>query len=264
MATVKEILEFYDSIAPFYMKFDFDNIGHLVGFRDAEVDKVLVALDITDAVIDEAVAMGAQLIVSHHPLIWEPLKRVVDDDIKGRKIIRMIQSGISAICLHTNMDSAEGGVNDALMEAMGVRVTGLLEPHGTHPDGSPYGVARRGELPRPVELDVFLAGIKNSLNANGLRYIDGGKRVHKVACCGGAGAGDMINAIEAGCDTYVTADLKYDHFLTAKELGLNLIDADHYCTENLITKRLASWLKEHWPDIEVSVSEVHKQPIQFM
>ncbi len=264
MAKVSEILRIYDYVAPFYMKFDFDNIGHLVGFSEAEVDKVLVALDITDDVIDEAVAMGAQLIVSHHPLIWEPLKRVTDDDIKGRKIIKMIRHGISAICLHTNMDSAEGGVNDALMAAMGVSVTGLLDPHGVHPDGKPYGVARVGELPNEMELEDFLLAVKKGIKANGIRYISGGKKVKKVACCGGAGAGDMLKALESGCDTYVTADLKYDHFLSARELGLNLIDADHYCTENVVVPYLVSSLREHLPELDIRVSSVHKQPIQFV
>lgn len=264
MVSVKEIEAFYDSVAPFYMKFGFDNIGHLVGFKDAPVSKVLVALDITDEVVDEAVGMGAELIVSHHPLIWEPLKRVVDDDIKGRKIIKMIQNGISAICLHTNMDSAEAGVNGFLMCAIGITGSEYLAPHGVHPDGNPYGVARYGELSQAVELEEFLLRLKKDLGANGLRYISGGKKVHRVACCGGAGAGDMMKAIEAGCDTYVTADLKYDHFLTAKEMGLNLIDADHYCTENLIVAPLAIWLKQRWPELEIATSKVHKQPIKFI
>ncbi len=264
MAKVKEIRDFYDSIAPFYMKFDFDNIGHLVGFSEAEVTKVLIALDITDDVVDEAVKMGAQLIVSHHPLIFEALKRVTDDDLKGRKVVKMIQNGISAICLHTNMDSAEGGVNDALMNALGAKVTGPLDPHGAHEDGKPYGISRVGELPEAMELEDFLKMIRESLSANGLRYVSGGKKVKKIACCGGAGAGDMLKALACGCDTYVTADLKYDHFLNAKELGLNLIDADHFCTENVVVPVLYEKLKERWPEMDVCISKTHKQVIQFI
>ena len=264
MAKVKEIRDFFDSVAPFYMKFDFDNIGHLVGFSEADVSKAIVALDITDDVVDEAVNMGAQLIVSHHPLIWDPLKRVVDDDPKGKKIIKMIQHGISAICLHTNMDTAEGGVNDALMAALGGKVTGLLEPHGTHPDGSPFGVSRVGELSEETELEDFLKAIRVSLKANGLRYVSGGKKVKKIACCGGADAGDMMKAFQLGCDTYVTSDLKYDHFLMAKEMGLNLIDADHFCTENVVVPVMAEKLRAKWPEMEVKISEIHKQTIQFI
>ncbi len=264
MVKVKEIRDFYDEIAPFYMQFDFDNIGILVGFPDNEVRKVLVALDITDEVIDEAITFGADLIISHHPIIFEALKRITIDDVKGRKVIRMIQNGISAICLHTNMDSAEGGVNDALMTALGVKTPELLCPHGNHPYGAPYGISRFGCLEEAVGLDEYLSAIKVNLSANGLRYVSGGKKVYKIACCGGAGAGDMLKALEIGCDTYVTSDLKYDHFLLAKELGLNLIDADHFCTENVVVPVLRDKLAERWPELEVEVSNVHKQTIKFI
>lgn len=263
MLKVEDIKDFYESIAPFYMKYDFDNIGILVGFPENTVKKVLIALDITDNVIEEAIATGADLIVSHHPIIFEPLKRVSEDDIKGRKIIKMIQNGISAICLHTNMDSAAGGVNDALMSALGVDSAEILSPHGAHPDGTPYGISRVGFLSEPLELNDFLSFVKTNLNANGLRYVSGGKAVYKIACCGGAGAGDMLNAFEAGCDTYVTSDLKYDHFLTAEELGLNLIDADHFCTENVVVPVLHDKLCENWPELDVQISSVHKQTINF-
>lgn len=263
MATVNDIRIALNERVPDYMKLDFDNVGMLAGFCGAEVRTVLTALDITDAVIEEAIGIGAQLIVSHHPLIFDALKRVTDDDLKGRKIIRMIQNGLSAICLHTNLDSAVGGVNDCLMEALGAKVTGLLSPHGTHPDGTPYGVSRLGMLPAPVDFGDFLARTKQRLHTGALRYVEGGRPVHFLACCGGAGGSDMRKAYEAGCDTYVTADLKYDHFLDAKELGLNLIDADHFCTENVVVPRLKALLLDVDPALDVRISKVHRQTIQF-
>ncbi len=264
MASVESIRDYFEQIIPSYMKMDFDNVGLLVGFCNAEVHTVLTALDITDAVIDEAIEEGAQLIVSHHPLIFDPMKRITDDDAKGRKIISLIQNGISAICLHTNLDTAEGGVNDCLMQALGGHVTGLLDPHGAHPDGRPYGVSRLGQLPVPVEFRDFLARTKQRLHSNGLRYVDGGRPVYKLACCGGAGGSDMWKAAAAGCDTYVTADLKYDHFLSAKELGLNLIDADHFCTENVVVPYLKRLLCEWDPALDVRISRKHGQTIQFI
>ena len=263
MANVKEIRDYFERLVPSRMKLDFDNVGLLVGFSGSEVRTVLTALDITDAVIEEAVGLGAQLIVSHHPLIFDPLKRVTDEDLVGRKLIRMIQNGISAICLHTNLDTAEGGVNDCLMQALGARVTGLLDAHGAHPDGRPYGIARLGEMPAAVELPDFLARTKQRLNCSTLRYVDGGRPVHKIACCGGAGGSDMWKAVEAGCDTFVTADLKYDHFLSAKQLGLNLIDADHFCTENVVVPHLKRLLCEGFPALDVRISKVHKQTVLF-
>lgn len=264
MASVKEVRDFFDEIAPYYMKLDFDNVGHLVGCVGTSVTKALVALDITDEVIEEAIALGAQLIVSHHPLIFDAIKRVTDDDCIGRKIIRMLTNGVSAICLHTNMDTASGGVNDRLMAALGAEVTGLLSPHGTHPDGTPYGISRVGKLKAPVDFSDFLARTKQRLHCNGLRYVDGGKPVEVIACCGGSGGGEMMKAYAAGCDTYVTADVKYDQFLQAKELGLNLIDADHFCTENVVVPFMADALAKRFPEIETVISKIHRQTIQFI
>ena len=264
MASVKEIRDYFEQVIPSYMKLDFDNVGLLVGFCGSEVHTVLTALDITDSVIDEAVMTGAQLIVSHHPLLFDPLKHVTDDDSKGRKVIRLIQNGISAICLHTNLDTAEGGVNDCLMEVLGGRVTGLLDPHGSHPDGRPYGVSRLGELPAPVDFQDFLVRTKQRLHSDGLRYVDGGHPVYRIACCGGAGGADMWKAAAAGCDTYLTADLKYDHFLSAKELGLNLIDGDHFCTENVVIPHLRQLLLKRFPELQVKISKVHAQTVQFI
>lgn len=262
MASVREICDFFNENAPFYTKFDFDNIGLLVGDPAREVQCVLTALDITDAVVEEAAERGAQLIVSHHPLIFDPLKSVTTSDRIGRKIMRLVREGIAAICLHTNMDTADGGVNDCLMAALGGSVTGLLDPHGAHPDGRPYGVARLGELPEAMELPDFLARVKGTLGVNALRYVSGGRPVKRLACCGGAGGSELEKVLRAGCDTYVTADLKYDHFLCAKEMGLNLIDADHFCTENVVIPHFAALLRARFPSLDVRISERHGQTAQ--
>ena len=263
MATVKEVFSCLDALAPCAIKMEFDNVGLLAGFPEAEVTKILTALDITDAVIDEAVEWGAELIVSHHPLIFHPLKRVTEDDNTGKKVIRLVQHRMSAICMHTNLDAAAGGVNDALMEALGVPVTGLLSVYGTMADGTPYGIERIGELPEALPLEAFLARTKQALNCTALRYVDGGRPVRRVACCGGSGGSELEAVIAAGCDTYVTADLKYDRFLLAKESGINLIDADHFCTENVVIPMLCRALKARFPALEVRVSNVHKQTVQF-
>jgi len=264
MAKVSEIRDFLNKKYPFYMKLSFDNVGMLVGFCDKEVTRIVTALDITDEVIDEAIQFGAELIVSHHPLIFDSLKRVTDDDYVGRRIIKMISNGISAICLHTNLDTADGGVNDALMEALGAKVTELAAPHGTHPDGTEYGITRVGCLDAPIDMQSFLIRTKQALKANGLRYHDSGKPVYKIGACGGAGGGDMEKAVSMGCDTYITADVKYDTFLWARQNGVNLIDADHFCTENVVVPVLYETLKSQFPEIEVSISKLHSQTAQFI
>lgn len=262
MVTVGDICGYMDTVAPFSMKFDFDNIGLMVGDPARPVTRILTALDATEAVVDEAKAWGAELIVTHHPLIFHPLKSLRADEPQGRKLMDLIRAGISVLSFHTNLDAAEGGVNDVLMAALGAEVTGLLDPHGAHPDGTPYGVARLGELPEPMEFETFLQRTKAVLRCKGLRYV-GGRPVHRLACCGGSGGGELEAVLRAGCDTYVTADLKYDQFLLAEEYGLNLIDADHFCTEHPVIPELAALLQGRFPDLEVRVSRALGPTIRF-
>lgn len=263
MVTVQDVYAFLNQQAPMQYKMDFDNVGLLVGEPQAPVQRVLTALDITDHVIEEAIATGAQLILSHHPLIFTPLKRVTADDRTGHKILRLAANGVSAICMHTNLDIAEGGVNDALMTALDAEVTGILEPTGTDVNGQPLGCGRVGTLRKPMEFNAFLQFTALRLHTVGLRYCASGKPVARIAVCGGSG-GDMLELAQAlGCDTLVTADIKYDRFLAAKELGMNLIDADHFCTENVVIPQLAEKLRRQFPELTVTISECHGQTAQF-
>ena len=263
MVIVKNIFDFLNSIAPVSLKMDFDNVGLLVGDSGARVAKCLIALDITDEVIDEAVSMGANLIVSHHPLIFNPVKSVLADDLLGKKLIKLIKNDISAICMHTNLDIADGGVNDALMTALGGSVSGFLEPCGEDADGNAVGCGRVGELAAETDLQAFLSVCKNTLNVNGLRYHDAGLNVKKLAVMGGSGGDCIALAKSLGCDTYVTSDIKYNGFLDAKELGINLIDADHFCTENVIVPVLHEKLSGEFTDISFEISKIHKQIARF-
>jgi len=261
MATVKDIAEYFDTKIPNSMKMDFDNVGFLVCDGSREVHKALVVLDITDEVIEEAVAYGADLILAHHPLMFS-MKNASTDDPIGRKLVRILGHGMSAICLHTNLDAVDGGVNDALMEVLGISHEGIIEPFGTTNDGKPYGMGRYGTVAE-CSLDSFLRHCKDTLCCNGLRYIDSGKPVRRVAVCGGSGS-SMLNDVAAlGCDTFVTSDVKHNGFLDARELGLNLIDAGHYSTENVVVPVLERMLNERYPEISTQISRCHKQPEQY-
>jgi dinuclear metal center YbgI/SA1388 family protein len=263
MTKLSEIVAYFEAAVPNAMKMDFDNVGFLVGDGGREIKKALVALDITDEVIDEAAACGAGLIVSHHPLFFQ-LKTVTDQTPEGRKIIKLLAGNMAAICLHTNLDSVDGGVNDALLATLGLRRLAILEPEMTLPDGRVYGCGRVGELPETVDMPAFLQKVKTSLQSNGLRYHDAGRSVRKVAVCGGSGGSMIGDALRHGCDTLLTADIKYDQFLTAKECGLNLIDADHYSTENVGVPGLAEMLAARFPALEVAISRCHRQTAQFI
>ena len=241
-------------LAPRSLKLDFDNVGHLVGRAERDVHKILVALDITDAVIEEAISLGAELIVSHHPLFFS-LKSVTDSTPEGQKILKLAEHGVAAICMHTNLDAAAGGVNDALAQTLGLTNIGQFDPISE--------IGRVGELAEPLSMPRFLSLVKERLASNGLRYHDAGREVRRVAVCGGSGGGELELAVDAGCDTYVTADIKYDQFLRAAELGLNLIDADHFCTENVVVPVLRDYLSKTFARTEVSVSQVHAQTARF-
>lgn len=262
MVTGEQILQYLNGLAPLSYQMDFDNSGFLVGDRTDQIHRVLVALDITDEMISEAEAMGAELIVSHHPLIFHKLSGVCADDPTGRKIMRLVRAGISAICMHTNLDIAEGGVNDALMAVLNAKVTDILEPTGVSEDGVHLGCGRIGFLSEPTTLDAFLTLVADRLEVNGLRYVSGGKNVHHIAVCGGSGGSMLELAHQAGCDTLLTADVKYDRFLTAKELGVNLIDADHFCTENVIVPNLVKRLQAQFPQLQVTAGSL-RQTVHF-
>lgn len=261
MVTVKDIFSYFEKIVPTSMKLGNDNPGFLLGDGNNTVNKVLVALDITDEVVDEAVNFGADLIVSHHPLFFS-IESASTETLIGRKIVKLLNNKISAICLHTNLDSVDGGVNDALMNILGATIDGILDPYGKHPDGTPYGIGRFGRVEKK-ELSDFLKLCKTALNCNGLRYVDSGRPVHKIAVCGGSG-GSMLSEVAAlGCDTYVTSDIKHNGFIDAKELRINLIDAGHFSTENVVVPVLRDMIKNAFPDIEVILSEKHCQPEQY-
>ena len=262
MATVKDILTYVESLAPRYMKMDWDNVGLLCGRKNQSVTKILVALDPFEGVCREAAAWGAELIVTHHPLIFRPLKTVTDETSIGRSIQLLCETGISAINAHTNLDCAPGGVNDILARTLGLSGIQVLNSEGTDENGIPYGLLRSGTV-EEQPLPDFLAHVKTALRCDGLRYVDGGKPVRKVAVGGGSCADGMLEALEAGCDTFVTADVKYNQFWDAKDLGLNLIDAGHFYTENPVTACLAEKIAAQFPEVQVKISETHWDCVKF-
>lgn len=263
MATVYEIYQFIQEKAPFELQMDFDNAGFLVGRSDRIVTKVLVALDITEAVIDEAIQQGAQLIVAHHPVIWGGAKSVTDQTLMGKKLLTMAENGIAAVCAHTNLDAVSGGVNDALAVKLGLTEIEQLHQDGVDRQGNPYGVGRVGYVSEQPLYD-FALSVKELLGANGVRLVDGGRPVRKVAVGGGSCSSMMKDALAKGCDTFVTSDVKYDGFLDAKALGLNLIDAGHYPTENVVCPVLKGWLEDRFPQISVAVSNRHCEVFSYL
>ena len=263
MATVADILSFVETLAPAATKMSWDNVGLLCGRKEKEVKKVLVALDPFRNVIEEAIETGADCIVTHHPLIFRnPLMAVNEDTEAGRCALTLIEHGIAAINAHTNLDVAAEGVNYTLARTLGLEDITVINPEGEDAGGRPYGLLRCGTVAEQP-LDRFLTTVKENLRCDGLRYVDGGNPVRKVAVGGGSCADSMMDAKNAGCDTFVTADVRYNQFRNAYELGINLIDAGHFHTENPAMAPLAEKLRTAFPETEVILSEKHWECMKF-
>ena len=262
MVHVSDILQFVETLAPRSMAMDWDNVGMLCGSRSTPVTRVLVALDPFEHVCKEAADWGAQVIVTHHPLIFKPLPNVTDETTIGRGLMTLIKHDISAINAHTNLDQAPGGVNDVLAQKLALVNVQVVNPCGTTVSGEPWGLLRMGEVPQQP-LDAFLKRVKTLLGCEGLRYVDGGKPVKKVAVGGGACGDGWREALDAGCDTFVTSDIKYNQFWDAHDMGLNLIDAGHFYTENHAAVLLAEKIAAAFPEVEVKISESHRDCMKY-
>lgn len=253
MTVVRDIEQFLYQWAPRELAEDWDNVGLLLGDPERPVRKVLVALDITEKVVQEAIGIGADLIVSHHPLIFPlagPLTSVTTEDARGRAILQLSSHFISAICMHTNLDAAQGGVNDVLAQKLGLC--------GTEPLNEEK-IGRIGTLNFEIPLVEFIPFVVKSLGCNGVRYIPAGKPVHRVAVGGGACGEYISQAIAKGCDTFVTSDLKYNHFLDTQ--GLNLIDAGHFPTEYPVCQAIFERLKAAFPALTIVQSAKHQSEV---
>lgn len=260
MPTVEQIEQALFQLAPKELAFDWDNVGHLEGDPAQEVQRVLVALDVTEDVVTEAETLGCQLIVSHHPLMnvrWHEreMQTLRPDRYLGHLLRRLVKANLSVISMHTNLDIAPGGVNDALAEALRIEDPGPLP-------GDESRLCRVGRLQNPVKLSDFVTAVCKALGANGVRYA-GNCPVQNVALGGGACGEYIDTVIAAGCDTFVTSDLTYHQFLDAVPKGINLIDAGHFPTEDPVCTKLITYLEKEFPQLIISKSASHKEAIQY-
>ena len=250
MIQVKEVLAAMEELAPPALAEEWDNVGLLVE-NPGPVTGILTALDITPAVVEEARALGCNLVVSHHPVIFQPKKTLRGDD----PACMLRARGMSGICMHTNLDAAQGGVNDILAARLGLEQVEKL--------GDEEGIGRVGTLPASLSDRAFLTLVRDRLKPNGLRFSGGGRSVQRVAVGGGA-CGDMFPlAVEKGCDAFVTADVKYNQFLDAAAMGLLLVDAGHFPTEDPVCPAIAAYLRDRFPELTVIESDSHREIVQY-
>ena len=253
MTMVREIYRALDSFAPFSSQMDFDNAGMLVGAPDATVTNVLIALDITSEVVQEAKRIGAELIVSHHPVIFQPMKRLMVDSVP----YQLAANGMSAICAHTNLDLANGGVNDCLADTLGVQPAEILWV-----DDLPEGII--GELKEEFSPQAFAEWVKTKLQARGVTYTEGARVIRRVAMCGGAGAEVLFAAIASGADAFVTGESKHHLLLAAQDAGITFVTAGHYATEQVVLRPLCKRLQTEFPAVHFAVSTTECDPVRAL
>ena len=253
MSTVTHIYDAIDRLAPFWLTMDFDNTGILVGDRNREVSCALLALDCTPAVVEQAKQLGAQLIVTHHPVIFHPLKRVNEDAV----VYQLIRSDIAVISAHTNLDIAQGGVNDALASAIGLRDCRGLELLN---EQTGAWLGRIGTLPEPLSPEAFAAHIKACLNAASVKFSAAPRAIHTVALCSGSGADCLDAAISAGADALLTSEVKQHEYLAAAAAGIGIFDAGHFDTEDIVIEPLRDYLAKEIPDVHFFTT--HRSAIQ--
>lgn len=253
MSTVTHIYDAIDRLAPFWLTMDFDNTGILVGDRNREVSCALLALDCTPAVVEQAKQLGAQLIVTHHPVIFHPLKRVNEDAV----VYQLIRSDIAVISAHTNLDIAQGGVNDALVNAIGLRDCRGLELLN---EQTGAWLGRIGTLPEPLSPEAFAAHVKSCLNAASIKFAAAPRAIHTVALCSGSGADCLDAAISAGADALLTSEVKQHEYLAAAAAGISIFDAGHFDTEDIVIEPLRDYLAKEIPDVHFFTT--HRSAIQ--
>ena len=229
--TVKQLYKIFDARIPSSLSCDWDNDGlMLCPLPDKQVKRVLLALAATAEVADAAIEGDFDVIITHHPMIFNGLKAINDDDFLARKVIKLIQSGVAVFSFHTRLDAVEGGVNDVLARELGLENVQVFGADG---------IGRIGDLYDDQSLEDFARNVKEWLDAPYVNVSNAGLPCKRIAVVGGGGGDEIGDAMKAGADTFVTGELRYHNLTDAPEVGINLIEAGHFYTEDPVLDVLA-------------------------
>ena len=259
--SIGEVINFLDKTFRPELQEDYDNAGFLLGDSTMSYSGTLVALDLTSAVVEEAVNEGLNLIVTHHPFIFSGIKRITDRTEAGRIVLKLIKNKISVYAAHTNLDNLPWGVNGILAEKLGLKDCRILRQSSV----DNIGAGMVGMLPKETEADKFLLKIKKLTGQPSIRTSNHNPKqdVRRVALCGGSGSEFIPDAIAAKADLYLTADLKYHDFQRA-EGRIILADAGHYETEQFAKEIISRVISEKFSNFACRISESQASLIQYI
>ncbi len=245
MATVREVATLLDSMVPNKLAEPWDNVGLLWGRQEKQVKRILLALDLTKEVVAQAIEQKIDMVLTHHPVIFNKLGSVTDDNWQQDLLLELAEHGIAAYSAHTNLDIVVGGVNDALAKVLKIEDTDVLDDK--------TGLGRIGTVEKQ-NLEEFAAFVKKVLKCDYVTVGNAGKKVHRVAICGGAGSDLIPMAIAKGADTFITGDVKYHSAQQAVFGGLNFIDAGHQTTEWPVVDKVADRLSLRFTELDWQIT----------
>ena len=265
---VKDILGALEEFAPLALQDGYDNAGLQIGLaEEAEATGALLCLDVTEDVVEEAVQCGCNLIVSHHPLLFRPVKSIGAQDYVGRTIMKAIKSNVAVYAAHTNLDSAVGGVNHKMAEKLGLKELEWLSPKGEYVSGGEKlqsGEGVIGTLSEPLTQKALMERVKEAFSLKSIRVNCANKQmIRKVALCGGSGSFLIQQAVEQGADAFITGEIGYHRFF-GHETDMLMMEIGHYESEQYTVEVLQEVITKAAPTLSVYCSEKSINPINYL
>ncbi len=266
MYLLRQVAEVLQRLAPLELAEEWDNVGLLLGSWEQPVQRAMTCLTLTAPVAQEAVEHGVQLVVTHHPIPFRPLKRITDETPTGEVLLQLARAGICVYSAHTAFDSAAEGINQALAAGIGLgEIEPLVVPPGLEAGTAAAGTGRRGKLLPAIPLRELVQRVKRFLNVDSLLAVgEPDRRVHQVGIVCGSGGALLSQVAEAGCDVFLTGEMRFHDCLEAQARGVAVLLPGHYATERFAMERLARQLAQALPELEVWASRQERDPLQWV
>jgi dinuclear metal center YbgI/SA1388 family protein len=263
MVKVRDITKEIEAFAPKFLMESYDNVGLMVGDQNKKVKKALLSLDCTNDVINEAVSLNCELIITHHPLLFKRPKNIIKGDLLGNKVISLIKEDIALYSCHTNLDSAKEGINETIVKMLGFNTQKIIESNECN-NYEQGGIGRLVNLEKEQSLDNLIELVKKNLNIKKMRVVRGTEKVTKLAIINGSGQDFFYKAKNLGADCIITGDTTYHFASDFKEMGISIIDAGHFGTEYLVFLKTLEFLKEKFKSVEFIASKRCQDPYDFI